>query len=90
MHTLNAVQAAGEPVSLLIGADAALPHLPALHLDDAQFARLMQGQRLRLPGTPAPGRVRAYDAQGRFRGVAEFLPDGVLHPRRLFNDLGSA
>lgn len=89
MHTLEALQAASDPVARLLGADAALPHLPALALDDAQYARLRQGQRLRLPQTGAPGRVRAYDAAGRFRGIAEFLPDGVLHPRRLFNDLDS-
>jgi len=90
MHPLEAVQAAADPEALLLGADAALPHLPPLTLADADFARLQQGQRLRLPAPGAPGRVRAYDAQGRFRGVAEFLADGVLHPRRLFNDLGPA
>lgn len=87
MHALEALQAAPDPVALLVGADAALPHLPALQLTDAQFARLAQGQRLRLAKDGPAGRVRAYDAAGRFRGVAEFLPDGVLHPRRLFNDL---
>ncbi len=87
MVSLEALQEASDPFALLVGADAALPHLPALALDDVQFERLRQGQRLRLPQGGTPGRVRAYDAAGRFRGVAEFLADGVLHPRRLFNDL---
>jgi tRNA pseudouridine55 synthase len=89
MLALEVLQAASDPAAMLVGADAALPHLPALTLTDAQFERLRQGQRLRLQTVGAPGRVRAYDAAGRFRGVAEFLSDGVLHPRRLFNDLGS-
>jgi tRNA pseudouridine55 synthase len=90
MHTLDAVQAAPEPAALLLEADAALPQLPRQDLDDATLARLLQGQRLRLDSPGVPGRVRVYDPAGRFRGVAEFLPDGVLHPRRLFNGLGSA
>lgn len=90
MHTLEAVQAAADPEALLLGADAALPHLPPLRLDGTQVERLLQGQRLRLAGATVEGRVRIYDGSGRFRGIAEFLPDGVLHPRRLFNDLGPA
>lgn len=90
MVALEVLQAAPDPLALLLGADAALPHLPRQELGDAELDRLLQGQRLRLAAAGAPGRVRIYDAAGRFRGVAEFLADGVLHPRRLFNGLGTA
>ncbi len=87
MHTLEEIQAAADRSALLLPADAALPHLPALPLDTAAIQRLLQGQRVRLPHPPAAGRVRVYDSAGTFRGVAEMDPDGVLHPRRLFNGL---
>jgi tRNA pseudouridine55 synthase len=90
MYPLEALQSAPDPQQLVLGADAALPHLPRQVLDDLQIARLLQGQRLRLEVSGEPGRVRIYDAAGGFRGVGEFLADGVLHPRRLFNGLGSA
>jgi tRNA pseudouridine55 synthase len=90
MHSLEALQAAEDPAAFVLGADAALLHLPRLDLADGDLARLLQGQRLRLAVSGTPGRVRVYDAAGRFRGVGEFLADGVLHPRRLFNGLDSA
>jgi tRNA pseudouridine55 synthase len=89
MHELAAVQASSDPAALLLPADVALPHLPALELAQVEVDRLLLGQRLRLPETHAPGRVRLYDASGRFRGVAEVLADGVVHPRRLFNGLAA-
>jgi tRNA pseudouridine55 synthase len=96
MVTLEALQASSTPDAHLLPADVAVPQLPRLELGDVELARLLQGQRLRLPeagqrgGETAreTGRVRVYDPAGRFRGVAEFLADGVLHPRRLFNGLG--
>jgi tRNA pseudouridine55 synthase len=90
MHTLQALQEAADPHAFLLPADAALPHLPRIDLEHAELARLLQGQRLRLAESGEPGRVRVYDPAGQFRGVAEFLMDGVLHPRRLFNGLDVA
>ena len=87
LHTLEEIQAAEDRNALLLPADAALPHLQALRFETAVVDRLMQGQRVRLPEAPLPGRVRVYDGAGRFRGVAEVGPDGLVHPRRLFNGL---
>lgn len=87
--TLEQLQEAPDPSVFVLPADAALPHLPAVAVDLAGLQRLLQGQRLPGPAeeqAPA-GRVRLYGPDGRFRGVAERLPDGSLHPRRLFNGL---
>jgi len=88
MVTLEAVLADPRAVTLL-PADAALPQLPPLALDAEGVRRLQQGQRLPLgAAAPTPGRCRIYGPGGRFLGVGEVNPGGVLQPRRLFNDLG--
>lgn len=84
---LDELQRSPEPERLLIGADAALPHLAALTVTAGELARLKHGQRVPGGWPAAPGRVRVYGPGGVFRGVGELLPGGLLHPRRLFNDL---
>jgi len=86
--SLAAVLADPQAVTLL-PADAALPQLTPVTLDAEAVRRLHQGQRLPLgAAAPAPGRCRIYAPEGRFLGVGEVIPGGVLQPRRLFNDLG--
>jgi len=86
--TLAAVLADPQAV-MLLPADAALPQLTPVTLDAEGVRRLHQGQRLPLgAAAPAPGRCRIYGPEGRFLGVGEVIPGGVLQPRRLFNDLG--
>jgi tRNA pseudouridine55 synthase len=86
MQTLDEVTARaerGEP-PVLIEPDLAIPHLPAVHLTAAAAARVMHGQAAAVPAETAPGRVRLYDAQGRFFGIGEADGFGQAQPRRLF------
>lgn len=85
MVSLEAVCAQPDAVPLL-PADAALPQLPAVRLDPDAARRLGHGQQV-AGVTAAPGRCRLYAPDGVFLGVGELLPDGLLQPRRLFNDL---
>lgn len=88
MITLDALQEASEPASSILGADAALPHLPAIAIDGATRERLLQGQRVRGEWDAPAGRVRVYGPESSFCGVGELSEAGVLQPRRLFNGLG--
>jgi tRNA pseudouridine55 synthase len=90
---LDALEA--NPVAApLLPADAALPQLPAVQLDEAETGRLRHGQALRR--SAAAGAVltlvRLYGPGGVFLGVGRqehCAGDVVLvHPVRLFNDLG--
>ncbi|MFO7325958.1 MAG: tRNA pseudouridine(55) synthase TruB [Pseudomonadota bacterium] len=87
--TLEAVEADAPAVPLL-PADAALPQLPAVHLDRERAVRMRHGQRVEGTGGGSGGAlVRLYDPAGRFLGIGAFEPDGrVLKPVRLFNNLG--
>jgi tRNA pseudouridine55 synthase len=74
----------------LLPADAALPQLAEVELDEAASQRLRQGQVLRASGEP--GLVRLYAPGRRFLGIGERQAgvggEGLLKPVRLFNDLG--
>jgi tRNA pseudouridine55 synthase len=86
MQTMDEVTARaerGEP-PVLIAPDAAIPHLPAVHLSAAAAARVMHGQAAAVPAETAPGRVRLYDGQGRFFGIGAADGFGQVQPRRLF------
>jgi tRNA pseudouridine55 synthase len=76
----------------LLPADAALPHLDAISLDQAQARRLLQGQRVALEegGVTPVGLLRLYAPGGRFLGIGA-VEEGAreLKPVRLFNDLGA-
>ncbi|MBK7116355.1 MAG: tRNA pseudouridine(55) synthase TruB [Proteobacteria bacterium] len=90
MHSLEAVLA--DPGSIaLLPPDAALPHLPAVALEEAAASRLRMGQAVSLPeGLPAPaatGLCRVYGPGGAFLGIGEILPGAGLKPVRLFNNL---
>lgn len=90
MVPLAALEADPAAVTLL-PADAALPQLPEVLLDEAAAMRLRQGQAVRLVAA-ASGLVRLYSPGRRFLGVgrAEGPREGELlvKPVRLFNDLG--
>lgn len=85
MLTLAAVEAACQAGLRppLIAADAALPAMPCVHLPAELAGRLAHGQAVPAGGTPA-GKVRLYDAQGRFMGLGEADAQGQVRPRRLF------
>lgn len=72
----------GAACALLLPADAALRHWPALSLDVNEAARIRHGQSLTWRGEQRAGPVRLYHGD-RFMGIGE-LDAGQLRPRRLF------
>jgi tRNA pseudouridine55 synthase len=86
MDTLESITAAVErgETPHLIDPGSAIPQLPAITLSLAATARVMHGQAASVPAETPPGRVRLYDANGRFFGVAEADGFGTVQPRRLF------
>ena len=86
MHTLVAVEAAcqGGTVPPMIAPDEALPGMASVHLPAELAGRLVHGQTVVVAGGTATGKVRLYDALGRFMGLGEAEPGGQVRPRRLF------
>ncbi|HEX3838454.1 MAG TPA: tRNA pseudouridine(55) synthase TruB [Steroidobacteraceae bacterium] len=86
MHTLPEVETACRDGTALpmIAPDAALPGMAAVHLPAKLAGRLAHGQAVVVAGGTAPGKVRLYDAQGRFMGLGEADAEGRVQPRRLF------
>jgi tRNA pseudouridine55 synthase len=82
MYTLEQLQAASDP-PVLLTADRAVGHLPALSLSAAQARALSFGQAILEPRAPA-GQLRLYDAAGRFMGLGMALAGGAVRPARLF------
>jgi tRNA pseudouridine55 synthase len=72
--------------SALMPADHALQHLPALELDEAGKARVVQGQTVACDGKawPLGQRVRLYGPAGQFLGLGEVKTVDVVAPKRLF------
>lgn len=99
VHRLEQILA--DPARIpLLPPDAALPHLPAVALDETAAVRLAMGQSVALPAAPpanprggatgpAPGLARVYAPGGRFLGIGEILPGAGLKPVRLFNNLAA-
>jgi len=82
MHALEELQdLAG--ASILLAADRAVPHLPAVALTASQSRSICHGQSVTLAGSP-PGELRLYDASGRFLGLGTGAPGGLVRARRLF------
>lgn len=88
MHTLDQLETiATTPDALdrlLLPVDMGLAMLPAVHLDVADSEALAQGQAVRMAGGAAPGRCRAYAADGRLLALAEVRGDGRLYVIRGF------
>ncbi|PID48644.1 MAG: tRNA pseudouridine(55) synthase TruB [Proteobacteria bacterium] len=86
MYTLAALHALAEQGqealdAVLLPVDAALPHLAALHLQEAQVLKIRQGQRLNV--SAAEGIVRLYENHTQqFIGLGE-CQAGVLRAKRL-------
>jgi tRNA pseudouridine55 synthase len=86
MHTLVEVEASCQSGTVLamIAPDEALPGMASVHLPAALAGRLAHGQTVVVAGGTAMGKVRLYDAQGRFMGLGEADAQGQVRPRRLF------
>jgi tRNA pseudouridine55 synthase len=78
------VAAPGE-LPWLAPVESAFPDLPRLALDAQQALHLCQGRTLARPaGLPPAALYRACDPAGRFLGLVESGPDGILRVQRLF------
>lgn len=88
MQTLEEVTRACEEGAQprLLPADRPLEHMAAVALEPWQAERITHGQEVVLVRSPAPGRVRLYDAGKRFLGLGESDGRGKIRPRRLFTD----
>jgi tRNA pseudouridine55 synthase len=93
MVTLEALEA-DPAAAVLLPADAALPQLAEVRLDEAETGRIRHGQAIRhaAPAAASQELVRLYGPGGTFLGVGRREPSGadatLVHPVRLFNDLG--
>lgn len=85
METLEAVERACEngQAPTLLPVDWPLEHLAAVTLDPWQADRIGHGQEVVLVRSPAPGRIRLYDAARHFLGLGESDGRGKVRPRRL-------
>jgi tRNA pseudouridine55 synthase len=83
MQDLDELERGVAPV--LLPADRAVPHLPALYLAAPDVLALQRGQQAASGAGLAPGRVRLYDPAARFFGLGEVLAGGRVRVRRLFN-----
>jgi tRNA pseudouridine55 synthase len=87
MHSLVALEAAaaeGGLDGLLLAPDAALVGWPALQLAEPEALRLAQGQAVAAAPELQPGRIKVYDAGGRFLAIGEVTSDRRLRPQRVF------
>lgn len=82
LETLDACDGPEAARQHLLGADALLSTLEAVHLDEMQMTRFMTGQRLAL-GLTMRGRVRVYGPNKMLLGTALVNDRGVLEPERL-------
>ena len=81
--TLEELEAAESPETLLLGADAALRGWPAMTLSPDLVHFFRHGQPVMLPRAPLEGWLCVYDKDHHFLGVGEVLDDGRVAPRRL-------
>jgi tRNA pseudouridine55 synthase len=88
MRTLAALQQhpSGDQTldGLLLPADSAVDHWPAVRLGTDAAWYFTRGQAVVVPAAPHRGWVRVY-APERFLGLGEVLDDGRITPRRLLN-----
>src|SRR5580658_959923 len=87
MHTLAELefQSGEERGRALLAPDAPLDPLPQVRLTAEATQRLLHGQRVSGAPPGAHGRLRLYDADGRFLGTGEADGSGLIQPRRLLN-----
>ena len=68
---------------LLLPADSAVQHLPAITLDADSTFYLQQGQAIWQSGSVPQGLTRLYNEQHEFLGLGELQSDGKIAPKRL-------
>ncbi len=68
---------------LLMAADSALQHFPALSLSEEMTYCLRRGQAVSTVCAPEDGPVRIYDHNRIFIGIGTILDDGRVAPKRL-------
>ncbi len=68
---------------LLLPADSAVQHLPAITLDADSTFYLQQGQAIWQSGSVPQGLIRLYNEQHEFLGLGEQQSDGKIAPKRL-------
>ena len=68
---------------LLLPADSAVQHLPAITLDADSTFYLQQGQAIWQSGAVPQGLIRLYNEQHEFLGFGEQQSDGKIAPKRL-------
>ena len=86
LEALEALHAEGGAEALdhlLLPMDSGLEDWPVLDLTEQTAYYLNHGQAVRVPGSPAFGRVRLRDASGRFLGIGEMTDDARVAPKRL-------
>ncbi|SDS90565.1 tRNA pseudouridine55 synthase [Halopseudomonas sabulinigri] len=86
LKALEALHAEGGPEALdhlLLPMDSGLEDWPVLELTEQTAYYLNHGQAVRVPGSPAFGKVRLKDAEGRFLGIGEMTEDARVAPKRL-------
>lgn len=92
LWTLEQLEDPAAREQALLPADRAVPHLPAVRLDDVAVAELRFGRSVP-PGSggaaqeaiaPDAEGLRLYDGQDRFIGLGRTSADGTLRVRRLF------
>lgn len=69
----------------LLPIDCCVAELPSLSLSALEAQRLFWGQDLVLAAPIVAARVRLYDAEQRFLGVAHYAADGQILTQRLIN-----
>lgn len=69
--------------SLILPADSAVKHLPAMTLDADSSFYLQQGQAIWCSGVIPQGLIRLYSEQKEFLGLGEQQNDGKIAPKRL-------
>lgn len=72
--------------SILMPADSAIQHLPAVVLDSDCTHYLQQGQSVWRSGIIPQGLLRLYTEQQVFLGLGELADDGRIAPKRLIVD----
>lgn len=86
LDTLEALHAEGGHLALdhlLLPSDSGLEDWPEVQLTEQTAYYLNHGQAVRVPGSPAFGKVRLRDQTGKFIGIGEMTDDARVAPKRL-------
>jgi tRNA pseudouridine55 synthase len=73
--------------ALLLPAWAGIATWPRIELSESTAYYLLQGQAVRVPGTPSEGSVLIFEEGGRFLGVGEIDDELCVAPKRLIRSL---